>query len=53
MTRGKKEAEQIQQVFNLEEEQPSLKTLATDMYDSLSKINSLEDMALVQEHLNL
>ena len=29
------------------------KTLDTDMYDSLNKINSVENMALVQEHLNL
>ena len=28
-----------------------MKTLATDIYDSLSKINSLKDTAIVQEHL--
>ena len=47
------EIQQIQQMFNLDEGQTSLKTLATDMYDSLNKINSLEDMTLLQEHLNL
>ena len=43
--------EQIQQMFNLDEEQTSLKALATDMYDSLNKINSLENMR--QGNLNL
>ena len=51
--RKKRKTEQIQQLFNLDEEQTSLKTFATDAYDSLSKINSLEDIALAQEHLNL
>ena len=40
-------------MFNLDEGQTSLKTLATDMYDSLNKINSLENITIVQEHLNL
>ena len=40
MIKEERETEQIQQLFNLDEEQTSLKTLATDMYDSLSKINS-------------
>ena len=53
MTKEEGETEQIQQLFNLDEEQTSLKMLATDMYDSLSKINSLEDIAVVQKHLNL
>ena len=48
-----REIELMQQMFNLDEGQTSLKTLATDMYDSLNKINSLMDMTLVQEHLNL
>ena len=52
-TKEKRGTEQIQQLFNLDKEQTSLKTLATDTYDSLSKINSLEDIAMVQEHLNL
>ena len=46
-----REIEQIQQMFNLDEEQTSLKTLAADTYDSLSKINSLENIK--QGHLNL
>ena len=33
--------EQIQQMFNLDEEHTSLKALATDTYDSLNKINSI------------
>ena len=45
--------EQIQQMFNLDEEQTSLKTLATDTYDRLNKINSLENVTLAQEYLNL
>ena len=45
--------EQIQQMFNLDEGQTSLKTLGTDTYDSLNKINSLENMTLAQKHLNL
>ena len=40
-------------MFNLDEGQTSMKTLATDMYDSLNKINSLENITLAQEHLNL
>ena len=48
-----RELEQIQQMFHLDEGKTSLKTLATDMYDSLNKINSLENITLVQEHLNL
>ena len=32
------EMKQIQQMFNLDEEQTSLKTLATDTYDSRNKI---------------
>ena len=47
------EIEQIQQMFNLED-QTSLKALATDVYDSLNKINSMEDIEDVQKgHLNL
>ena len=41
----------MQQMFNLDEEQTSLKTLATNMYDSLNKINSLENIR--QGHVNL
>ena len=31
-----KETEQVQQIYNMDEEQTSLKTLATDMYDTLN-----------------
>ena len=44
---------QIQQMFNLNEGQASLKTLATDIYHSLNKINSLENITLAQEILKL
>ena len=46
-----REIEQIQQILNLDDEQTSLKTLASDMYDSFNKINSLENIG--QGHLNL
>ena len=38
-------------MFNLNEEKTSLKALTMDTYDSLNKINSLQNMR--QEHLNL
>ena len=38
-------------MFNLDEELTSLKTLATDTYDGLNHIASLEEIKL--EHLNL
>ena len=38
-------------MFNLDEDQPSLRTLATDTHDSLNKINSIEDVR--QGHLNM
>ena len=53
MTKEERETEQIQQLFNLDKEQTPLKTLGTDNYESLSKIISVEDIAIVQEHLNL
>ena len=53
MTKEKGETEQIQQLFSLDKEQTSLKTLATDTNDRLSKIHSLGDILLAQEHLNL
>ena len=52
-SKEEREIEQIQQMFNLDEEQASLKTLTTDVYDTLHKINSLENVAIPQEHLNL
>ena len=42
-TNEEREIEQIQQMFNLDEE-TSLKALATDTYDCLNKINSLENI---------
>ena len=53
MAKEERETEQIQELFNLYEEQTSLKTLAAETYDILSKINSLEDIAIAQEHYNL
>ena len=52
-SKEEREINQIQQMFNLDEGQTSLKTLATDTYDSLDKTNSLENVTLMQEHLNL
>ena len=50
-SKEEREMEQLHQMLNLEEEQKSLMTLATDMYDSLNKITSSKNMK--QEHLNL
>ena len=52
-SKEEREIDQIQQMFNLDEGQTSLKTLATDTYDSHNKINSVEDITLAHEHLNL
>ena len=41
----------MQQMYNMHEEQTTLKLLATDTYDSLNKINSIDEMAM--DHLNL
>ena len=41
-TRVEKETDQIWQMFNLDEEQTSLKTLVTDIYNSLNHVGSLE-----------
>ena len=38
-------------MFNLDEDQTSLKTLATDTYDNLNHIGSVEEVR--SEHLNL
>ena len=44
-TKEDREIEQIQQMFNLDEEQRSLKTLAiNDTYDNLSHARSLEEV---------
>ena len=50
-TKIEKQTDQIQQMFNLEEEQTSVKTLAADTYDSLNHTASLEEIK--SEHLNL
>ena len=51
-TKEEREIEQIQQMFNLDEEQTSLNTLATnDTHDNLSHASSLEEVR--SEHLNL
>ena len=51
MNREGRETEQIQQMFNLDEEQIALKKLAIDTYDSLNCLSSLEEVQ--SEHLNL
>ena len=43
-TKEEGETDQIQQMFNLDEEQTSLKMLATDTYDSHSQVGSLEEV---------
>ena len=45
-----KESEKIQQMYNMDEEQTALKLLATDTYDSLNRINSMDETAM--DHLN-
>ena len=40
-------------MFHVDEEQTSLKMLATDMHDRFYKINSLENIRLTQEDLKL
>ena len=45
-----KEPEQIQQMYNLDEEQTALKALATDTYDNL--IGTYSDDTIV-DHVNL
>ena len=48
-----KEMDQIQQMHNMDEEKTSLKALATDTYDSLNRIDSLDEIPITSEHLNL
>ena len=50
-SKEEREIEQIQQMLNLDEEQTSLKMLATDLHHSLNKIISLENIR--QGYLNL
>ena len=39
-----KETEQTQQMYNMDEGQTSLKTLATDTYNSLDLVNSINEI---------
>ena len=48
-----KEIDQMQEMYNMDEEQTSLKALATDTYDSLNRIDSLDEILITSEHLNL
>ena len=45
-----KETEQVQQMYNMDEEQTSLKTLATDTYDSIDQVTSISQIG--SDHLN-
>ena len=45
------ETEQTQQMYSINEEQTSLKLLATDMYNSLNWVSSIDEIAT--DHLNL
>ena len=38
-------------MYNVDEEQASLKTLVTDKYDSLNQVSSINEIAT--DHLNL
>ena len=46
-----KELGKIQQMYNMDEEQTPLKLLAMDTYESLNRINLIEETAM--DHLNL
>ena len=50
-TKEERETDQIQQMFNLDKEQTSLKTLFTNTYDSLNHVSSWEEVR--SEHLNM
>ena len=50
-TQVEKEAEQIQQMYNMDEEQTALKVLATDTFENLNRINSVDET--IVGHLNL
>ena len=50
-SKEERKIEKLQQMLNLDKEQTSLQILATDTYDSLYKINSLENIR--QGHLIL
>ena len=40
-------------MYIMDEEQTSLKALATDTNDSLNRIDSLDEILITSEHLNL
>ena len=46
-----RETEQIQQMYNMDREQISLKTLMTDTYDNLDRVTSVDEIG--SDHLNL
>ena len=48
---AEKEPEQIQQMYNVDEEQTAIKVLATDTYDNLNRINSADETKV--DHLKL
>ena len=50
-TKVEKESDQTQQMLNLDEEQTPLKMLATDTYDRIKRVGSLEEIKL--KHLNV
>ena len=41
----------MQQLFNMDEEQTSLKTLATDAYHNLERIGTIDEIE--KDHVNL
>ena len=41
----------MQQMYNMDEEQTSLKTLAMDTYDSLNRVGTIDEIA--KDELNL
>ena len=43
MSKAEKEAEQIQQMYNVDEEHTALKTFVTGTYDSLTRLNSVDE----------
>ena len=46
-----KESKQIQQMYNMDRKQAALKMLATDAYNYLNRINSVDET--IVDHLNL
>ena len=50
-TKEERQTDQIQQMYNLDKKQTSLKMLATGTYDSLSQVGSIEEIR--SEHLNI